>query len=348
MTNNLLTPITSRTIVSDNEKALAQGNWVKFICGASNHDLPFISDLCAIYSAAGVHCIDLAADSAVVHAAREGIEWVNTRLGIKPWLMVSVSDGEDIHFRKAWFNPQKCPPACDRPCERICPAEAINKKEGVVNSRCYGCGRCLPICPVGLISEFSQLLEISKLGSLIAELKPDAVEIHTDLGRSQAFEQILQAITSSNTSLKRVAVSCGLKEKCYSIEALATELWQRHNCLRNYDQKPIWQLDGRPMSGDIGAGTSHAAIKLFREIRPLAPPGPLQLAGGTNASTFRNLPLRHKPAGIAFGGMARKLIQPWLLEAQTKKINLREWPEGWRQALSLAKELINPWLGYKT
>ncbi|MEI6359444.1 MAG: Fe-S cluster containing protein, partial [Synechococcus sp. ELA619] len=32
------------------ELALAQGRWVKLICGASNHDLAAIEDLCAVYS----------------------------------------------------------------------------------------------------------------------------------------------------------------------------------------------------------------------------------------------------------------------------------------------------------
>jgi len=55
------------------ERALSQGRWVKLICGASNQDLPAIADLCAVYAMAGVHCVDVAADPAVVHAARERV-----------------------------------------------------------------------------------------------------------------------------------------------------------------------------------------------------------------------------------------------------------------------------------
>ena len=54
------------------------------------------------------------------------------------------------------------------------------------------------------------------------------------------------------------------------------------------------------------------------------------------------------PEGVAFGGKARKIIQPWLEEAQQKGISLREWPEGWEAALSEAKRLINPWLVRKS
>ena len=53
------------------EESLVRGRWVKLICGASNQDLPAITDLCAVYATAGVHCVDVAADPAVVHAARQ-------------------------------------------------------------------------------------------------------------------------------------------------------------------------------------------------------------------------------------------------------------------------------------
>ncbi len=102
------------------------------------------------------------------------------------------------------------------------------------------------------------------------------------------------------------------------------------------------------MSGDLGAGAAKIAVKLWERIRPIAPPGPLQLAGGTNESTIKYLPEIKGPEGVAFGGKARKIIQPWLEEAQRKKISLREWPEGWEAALAEAKRLINPWLVRKS
>ena len=43
---------------------------MKWIGGASNQDLAAIEDLAGLYSLAGVHCLDLAADPAVVAAAR--------------------------------------------------------------------------------------------------------------------------------------------------------------------------------------------------------------------------------------------------------------------------------------
>ena len=46
---------------------------VKLICGASNEDIVAIEDLCAIYTAAGVDYIDVAAEESIVRAAKEGL-----------------------------------------------------------------------------------------------------------------------------------------------------------------------------------------------------------------------------------------------------------------------------------
>ena len=45
--------------------------WIKLICGASNEDVVAIEDLCAIYTAAGVDYIDVAAEESIVHAAKK-------------------------------------------------------------------------------------------------------------------------------------------------------------------------------------------------------------------------------------------------------------------------------------
>ncbi len=326
------------------ELALSNGTWVKLICGASNEDLPAISDLCAVFAAAGVHCVDVAADIAVVNAARKGLDWVEAHFGVKPWLMVSISDGKDIHFRKAWFDPNLCPITCSRPCEKACPAEAIRDQSGVLSRKCYGCGRCLPICPHGLIQEKDNHLKLHDYAYLLSEIRPDAVEIHTSPGRGDDFEATVKELIKADVNFHRIAVSCGLEGQATNAAQLAQELWQRHSCLRKHGQKPLWQLDGRPMSGDIGIGSSKVAITLWQKIRPIAPPGPLQVAGGTNLHTITHLKNGQRPEGIAFGGMARKLIQPLLVEAQAQNLSLREWPEGWKLAIKKARQLINPWL----
>ena len=244
-----------------------------------------IEDLAGIYSLVGVHCLDLACDSAVVAAARRGRAWAATQAppGWRPpWLMVSLNDGADPHFRKAWFDPQRCPESCRRPCAAVCPALAIpaqpDGRGGVLAERCYGCGRCLPVCPFGLIEERQTLLEPAAVAARLAQLRPDAIELHTRLGRQTAFEARLAQVQAAAIPLRRLAVSCGL-EACAdgperALSSLSRELWQRFHAVRRAGFRPLWQLDGRPMSGDIGASTAAAAVRLLRRLAAQAPPRP--------------------------------------------------------------------------
>ena len=148
--------------------SLTEGNWFKLICGASYQHLPAVRSLALIYTLAGVDCIDVAADSAVITAVQEGIKAAQNyqhcdsaaNFGVKnkPLLMISINDAEDPHFRKAEFDATQCPEECPRPCETICGANAIafskitSEFSGVIDRLCYGCGRCLPVCPENLIT----------------------------------------------------------------------------------------------------------------------------------------------------------------------------------------------------
>ena len=350
---------------------------MKWIGGASNQDLAAIEDLAGLYSLAGVHCLDLAADPAVVAAARRGIAWAEARGAARPWVMVSLSDGADPHFRKAWFDPARCPSDCLRPCERVCPALAIpalgpqpgaisrfsgardGAVSGVLEERCYGCGRCLPACPLGLIEERDQLLPAAAVAPLLADLRPDAIELHTRIGRPGAFAARLDQVRSAGIPLRRLAVSLGLevdrapfpseaRGSGAGVDRLVDELWNRFAQVRAAGFAPLWQLDGRPMSGDVGAGTAHAAVGLLARLGGLIPPGPVQLAGGTNDRTLallaRQPALAARVAGVGFGSVARRRLQPLLLAAQARGVSLGEAEDLWPQALVLARALVAPWL----
>lgn len=321
------------------------------ICGASNQDLAAVEDLVGLYALAGVHCIDIAADAAVAAAARRGLAWAAARgQSQQPWLMVSLSDGADPHFRKAWFDPRRCPPECRRPCERVCPALAIGLEAtgapGVLDERCYGCGRCLGACPLGLIEERSHVLAAEAVPSLMAALRPDAVELHCHPGRVDAFAQRLAQLASSGVPLRRLAVSMS-EPALGGLSVLAAELWQRFDLLQAAGLRPLWQLDGQPMSGDLGPLPARAAVRLLRRLAPWAPPGPLQLAGGTNAQTLAELDrsgVAPMAAGVAFGGEARRRLQPWLLPAHAAGVRLLDRDDLWPEALLHARELVAPWL----
>lgn len=308
-------------------QSLSAGNWFKLICGASYQHLPAIRNLALAYSLAGADCIDVAADKAVISAAKEGITVaakLNPDSSKKPLLMVSLNDGEDPHFRKAEFNVVQCPTECHRPCETICPAGAINDS-GVIDSLCYGCGRCLPVCPENLIVTRSYVSAPGTVMPLIEEMGIDAIEIHTQTGHLEQFNRLWLAISPIAKQLKLLAISCPDAPNVIPYMRTLYDLISPLPC------PLIWQTDGRPMSGDIGAGTTHAAVKFAKKAIEAKLPGHVQLAGGTNSYTITKLRSarmlkngeknnginQKKVAGVAYGSYARSLILPILEELET-------------------------------
>lgn len=308
-------------VQSSPSQSLRDGTWFKMICGASSQDLPRIRNLAMLYAIAGADCIDAAADPAVVSAVREGFKAASTLRvdGISParrdpWLMISVNVDEDPHFRKAIFDPAMCPPACPRPCEAVCPANAIDIS-GVIPDVCYGCGRCIPICPEDLVSAIPFVHTTESILDLLA--KADAVEIHTRSEHAAKFARLWSAIGPTAVKhMKAVAVSF---PDPGSNQELSQYLRRTSMALSTLPDniELIWQTDGRPMSGDIGRGTAKASVKLASRVRDALLDegirGHVQLAGGTNDATgplLGEADLLTPPrliAGAAFGGYARKV-----------------------------------------
>ncbi|MGI0494594.1 circadian clock protein LdpA [Alkalinema pantanalense CENA528] len=283
--------------------SLETGQWVKLICGASYQHIPAIRNLAIVYSLAGVDCIDVAADPAIIATVREAIAIANTLVpkfhpnshrpsyngDTTPWLMVSLNDGEDPHFRKAEFSSTACPTDCPRPCEKVCPAEAIVFRPdyaGVIDALCYGCGRCLPICPIEQIHARSYVYAPEVIAPTVLQAGVDAVEIHTQVGRFEDFQRLWRSIQPQCDRLKLIAVSCPDGEELIDyLWALATLIQPTlpSSCAL------VWQTDGRPMSGDIGDGATRACIQLGQKVLQAGLPGFVQLAGGTNRHTVEKL-----------------------------------------------------------
>lgn len=310
---------------SPQAQSLATGTWFKMICGASSHDVPRIRNLSMLYAALGADCVDAAADAAVMSAVREGFAAAAAlpAAPAAPWLMVSVNDDEDPHFRKATFAASACPPACPRPCEPVCPADAIDAT-GVLQDLCYGCGRCIPVCPQGLVSAVSYVHSHASVCELLRGA--DAVEIHTSPGHDADFRRLWNAIRGAVVAnLKLVAVSF---PNAGSDEELAHYLTMMAGVLADLPEsiELIWQTDGRPMSGDIGRGTAKASVALggrvCRLLKDLNLRGHVQLAGGTNDASAEFLAkagLLHVPggvSGVAIGGHARKVSSADLGDAE--------------------------------
>lgn len=434
-------------------QSLKEGHWFKLICGASYQHLPAIRTLALAYALAGVDCIDVAADPAVISVVREALavaqslkgmpqaeptvdpfqvrhgqslqhqslqnqslqnqspqnqakpslhpngsagesvgvgvkldspgpggalapsalavlpefppqaesarslqaprHWSarpgaepqpssaldpgNPEVTASPWIMVSLNDGEDPHFRKASFDGDQCPPDCPRPCESLCPTGAIQVAApiaGVQSSQCYGCGRCLAICPYDRITAHSFHQPVAEILPDIL-LGVDALELHTQVGHGAAFAQLWHLLRPHLHHLKVLAISCPYAP------GVVDYLWHLYNCwLQPLEMPLIWQADGRPMSGDIGAGMTHLTLRYGQQLLAQGPPGYVQLAGGTNghtvgqlrhrrwptadASTQRTLPRSPDPhgdsppewgdrpvfGGIAYGGYGRQHLAP--------------------------------------
>ncbi len=342
-------------------QSLQLGTWFKLICGASYQALPEVRNLTLVYALAGADCIDVAADLAVVAAAKAGLAVAEqiareqSRPYQRPWLMVSMSAGEDPHFRKAWFDPSVCPADCPRPCESICPAAAINEA-GVIVDRCYGCGRCLPVCPIGLIEARSQPTTFNDIARQVLT-QADALEIHTQVGQLETFTQLWESVYPHSAHLKLVSISCpdapGLIAYLRDLrQILTTRPSERSDCPPDV----MWQTDGRPMSGDIGKGTTHAAIRLAQKVLAADVAGYVQLAGGTNQHTvpkLRTMDLIGKfsqnslkgsvagdrtISGVAYGSFARHLLMPVIGET----LYLEEVSPTLWKAVAIAESLVKP------
>lgn len=320
-------------------ESLQQGTWVKVISGASFHHLPAIRNLALVYTLAEVDCIDLAADPAIIKVAQAGIQdaLVLQPTASIPILMASFNDGEDPHFRKATLKEFSCPSHCSQPCIRICPIQAISsvgkeedKQVAIHPHLCFGCGRCEPVCPYQQIQTLGYELPVSQLLPDLIQVGVTGLEIHTQVGRQEPFQTLWALITPWIPRLEVVSISLG------DSPGLTEYLQELRQIMQPLPRHLIWQADGRPMSGDIGAGTTHATLKLAKKLLGMNLPGKIQLAGGTNQYTIPCLASELDVSGVAYGSYARTLIQ-FILEEPL----LSQQPDLLDQAVFQARQLVN-------
>ena len=165
--------------------------------------------------------------------------------------------------------------------------------------------------------------------------KIDAIEIHTQPYRVAEFRAFWQRIAPIVPSLQLMAVSF---PDCEDLEDYLRALL---DCMEPRPKQLIWQTDGRPMSGDIGEGTTHAALALARKVLDFQLPfGFVQLAGGTNHSTVTKM-RQHQinAAGVAYGSYGRKILAELL---EQSPLQLETDATALETAVKIAQGLVMP------
>lgn len=85
--------------------------------------------------------------------------------------------GCDIYCTNMRFVRCSCPPTSQILCRARVHSCTGRRRGGVLEPRCYGCGRCIDVCPPGIIHAETYMRSPQNVRSLLE--KVDAVEIHT-------------------------------------------------------------------------------------------------------------------------------------------------------------------------
>jgi ferredoxin len=286
-------------------KALSERRFFKLICGGSFTEASKVRTLSTIYTRAGVDCIDLAPDNALLDIVAESLE---TAPNAKPIVMVSIPLDPDPHFRKIELNEPDCI-RCGL-CLPDCPTEALTLPEQLEVSQtlCYGCGRCVPTCPTNALKLLPFQVE-SQIEAALSHPLTEAVEIHSHYVDPYMLEAFL--IRWQNLLSNKLIALCFRPEGINEAQILSFVQTAQQLC-----QLPILlQIDGAPMSGNEDPEASRPAldsavrIKALFERHGLQQP-PITISGGINHKTAELLrePRYAFIAGAGMGTVARKAI----------------------------------------
>lgn len=294
-------------------QTLQARQFFKVISGGSFTEVDAIAALTRAYAPAGVDCIDIAPDPAVVETvanALHGLDLQGKGL-VSPVVMVSLPLDPDPHFRKIELDD----PACTRCglCVPVCPSEALTLPNDLEISQalCYGCGRCVPICPTEALSMLPFQVE-DQVETVLRNPIVQAVEIHSRYVDPYMLEAFWLRWEE------------GLRDKLISLcfrpgDLPVEQILEFIALAERLSPMPILlQIDGAPMSGSADPEASRPALEAACRMRAmLLEQGtnsqfgmpPITISGGINdhtAALIRSNPEYHFVAGVGMGTMARK------------------------------------------
>ena len=314
--------------------ALEEGVFTKIICGAANTNEGHVERLALVYALSGVHVIDVAPSQSIIQSAKTGIKKASElyeknpeafSFYKEPVIMVSINAGDDLHFRKAEINYEKCTNCFE--CIDSCPSKALYSgchsegfspknlsndnyklpsQEGQIlrftqddrrspddnriqlnKNNCFGCGRCKNVC-------LQNAIEFTNFNNSQTPVIARRGEVPT----GQSYEEIKAVeIHTGNNSIEEVKNFLELNVSLLkNIELLSfcveskrfnpAELQNYVSSLINLvSQKVIIQIDGIPMGATDKHCSSLQAVSAAAVLLENKLDAYIQLSGGTNQFT---------------------------------------------------------------
>lgn len=178
----------------------------------------------------------------------------------------------------------------------------IINNTGVIDSKCYGCGRCIPICPLGLIEAREYTSNHDDILHILSSGQVDAIEVHTHYGNEVAFAQLWSSIgahvlqtalviavsfpnmagqtipylnklqrimsmdSNNETSVTEPTRTTHNNTTINTITSSMNDISDSWLRFKQRNGVHVWQADGRPMSGDISKGTAHSTTTLAQQL----------------------------------------------------------------------------------
>lgn len=277
----------------------------KLICGAGNENLEEVERLVALYSKAGCHFFDLAADEEVLKAAQKGLDFSIPKGEQKHYhFCISIGTKNDQHVQKAKINFMNCR-QCAK-CYKICPQNAINPYFKVSEKKCIGCLKCKEVCEHNAVEIYSNK-KVFDL-STFKPLNPSCIELHASDFDEDEIDEIWNNLNENFNGILSLCIGCSK----LSVEQALNRVKRLISKRKPYTT--IIQADGQPMSGgENDYKTTIPAVATAHFIQSAELPVYLMLSGGTNPKTPRAAKVCNVDYnGISFGSYARKIVKEYI------------------------------------